>query len=78
MVTYAEESDLQPVPVSVKMNLAIPGAILVTKPAAFTVAMLLLEETHVPPDEGESCVVFPRQMVVGPAYETEGLPSMTT
>jgi hypothetical protein len=54
---------LQPVEVSVNVNVALPFDTPVTTPALVTVAMVLSLLTHVPPEEGLKVNVAPTQSV---------------
>jgi hypothetical protein len=65
-VSKADESEAQPVPEWVKINFVVPDEMAVTKPSFVTVAEAGLEDIHVPPFEGLSCVVAPIHSVPGP------------
>ena len=70
--------EVHPLEVCVNVNVTLPEAIPVTTPVLVTVAMVELEEDHVPPVEGDKVVVLPAQMVVGPVTDTTGLPFTVT
>ena len=55
----------QPVAVRVKVNVTLPEATPVTKPAFVTVAIALLLLTHVPPIAGVRLIVLPTQTEAG-------------
>lgn len=57
-----DESDLHPEKVLVYTNLAFPPEIPVTSPEFVIEAIPLLEDVHVPPEEGRNCVVEPTQI----------------
>src|SRR6476620_10174514 len=52
---------LQFVVASVKVNVTEPGATPVTKPAFVTVAFVLSELVHVPPEVGDNVILLPTQ-----------------
>jgi hypothetical protein len=56
---------LQPVAVSVKVNVTLPGAIPVITPALVTLAKSKSLLTHVPPVVGDSVAVLPAHKLVG-------------
>jgi hypothetical protein len=64
--------DTQPVAVLVKVKVAEPAAIPVTKPTFVTVAIAELLLTHVPPVVGDNVVVDPTQMDEAPVMLTVG------
>lgn len=66
-------SEIQPVVVFVKVNVAVPGATPVTTPALVTVANAVLLLTHVPPVVGERVVVDPTHTAEAPVILTVGL-----
>ena len=70
--------DTQPVFSSVKTNCAVPAATPVTKPVKLTVATKGLVETQLPPELGNTCVLFPIQILFGPSNKTVGLPKTVT
>ena len=65
-----EVVELQPVDVSVKVNVAVPAATPVTKPAFVTVAIALSLLIQVPPVVGDKVIVLP--MVTDAGAETTG------
>ena len=62
----------QPVSELVKMNVTVPAETPVTTPALVTEAMAGLLLAQVPPVFGDSVVVAPTQMLVGPTMLTTG------
>ena len=58
-VIGSDSVETHPVPVSWKVNVAVPGPIAVTTPPAVIVATAILLLTQVPPEEGSILVVFP-------------------
>lgn len=72
-VTGLVGNELQPVAVSVNVNVADPTAIPVTNPELLTVAIEGLLLAHVPPVLGESWVVNPAQISSEPVIDTIGL-----
>ena len=64
--------EVQPVAVSVKVNVAVPAAIPVTTPAFDTVAIAELLLTQVPPVVGDTLEVVPSQIDAGPVMLTVG------
>src|SRR5690606_38376991 len=64
--------DRHPVEVCVKVKLAWPAPIPVTKPLLLTVATKGLREDHVPPTVGLSCPVCPIQIFGFPNTVTSG------
>ena len=71
-------SEVHPVAVSVKVNVAVPAETPVTTPALVTVAIELLLLAHEPPVVGESVVVAPAQIVLTPVTLTTGNASTVT
>ena len=68
---------LQPVAVSVKVNVAVPAARPVTTPSLSTEATAGLLLTHVPPVAGDKDDVLPTQIAVGPVKLTDGASIVT-
>ena len=67
--------ETQPVPLSVNTKVAVPSEMPVTKPAVFTVAMVVLLLTQEPPVPGLNVLVLPTQMADAPvmvAVNNEG------
>jgi hypothetical protein len=64
--------EVHPVAVSVKLKLALPGAIPVTTPLFVIVATPLLLLTQVPPNVGERLVLLPTHIVSLPVTFTVG------
>lgn len=56
--------------VAVNVNCAMPAETAVTNPVLFTVATPGLDDNQVPPEEGDNCVVLPKQIEEGPAKLT--------
>jgi hypothetical protein len=69
--------ELQPDAVSVNINVALPFATPVTIPPEVTVAIVGFSLTHVPPTDGDNCVMPPMHIWVVPATEVVGLPFTT-
>ena len=72
-VTGAVASEVHPVILFVKMNVAVPAATPVTTPALFTVATDELLLDQVPPVDGVNVVVVPTHIVEDPEILTVGL-----
>lgn len=72
-VITLEVSETQPVKVFVKINLAVPAASPVIKPALLMVATGGLVLIHVPPVVGDKLVVLPTQILPSPFSTTIGL-----
>lgn len=66
IVTTTEVSEIHPVVVLVKINLAVPAETPVIKPALLMVATAISVLCHVPPVVGEILVVLPTQILLGP------------
>lgn len=65
--------DVHPVDDCVKIKVAVPLAIPVTRPLLFTIATEGLELAHIPPVEGDNVEVLPIQILDEPVIETVGL-----
>lgn len=76
-VRFVVGSEIHPVIFSVKVKNTTPAVIPVTIPEPFTLAIAGLEDVHVPPTDGVSCVVLPTQIVLL-AILTVGLGYMVT
>ena len=72
-VTVPVAFDIHPVDVLVKLNVAVPAVMPVTKPLLVTVAIAELELDQVPPVVGDNVVVLPVQTWLAPVMETVGL-----
>lgn len=64
--------EIQPVAVSVKVNVAVPAETPVTTPALVTVAIAGLLLSQVPPVVGDTLEVVPSQIDAGPVMLTVG------
>ena len=73
MTVTVNESDIQPVAVSVNANFAVPVATPVTTPELVTDAIKALLVAHVPPVVGVSVVVAPIHTADVPTIATDGL-----
>jgi len=71
-VTVPVGRETQPVPESVKLNVAVPAPTPVTTPVLDTVATAGLLLAQVPPLVGDKVVVVPTQMVLAPVIFTGG------
>ena len=71
-VTDGVATELHPLVVFVKINVAVPDEIPVTRPALETVATALLLLAQVPPVDGESVVVEPSHIEFDPVMLTTG------
>ena len=67
-------SEMHPVLLLVKTNLAFPSVNPVTKPELFTVATAGAVLIQVPPELGDRFVVFPIQIGLGPFTNVIGFP----
>ena len=77
-VRGADALERQPVPVAVKVNVAVPADTAVITPERLICAMALLLLIQVPPDVGEMVVLVPIQIVEGPVKLMIGLALMVT
>lgn len=77
-VRGADALETQPVPVAVKVNVAVPADTAVMTPERLICAMALLLLTQVPPEVGVMVVLVPIQIVEGPVKLMVGLALMVT
>ena len=77
-VITCDESDVHPVEVCIKINLAVPADIPVTTPLFVIVATPGLELIQLPPDAGKKFVTAPIQIEPLPESTMVGLPLIVT